>query len=276
MDTLSFILGFKKGSSAPSNGGSGGSLPAGLYWKQSANILPATKGTHFMLGGKHYFFTLDGSKCDMYVETADGYEKVISQGTLYKTYNIELNNKIHFCAGIYHHTFDGETLVELNHAPTGLASAFVWENNVYATKDGYDDIIYKWDESTDTWTQTSEFSRPSTMNGGAVHFVHNGELYAIYQKKIYKYTDNVASEYKTIPDFPTSVYYAFYTNGYIYCTDKSSTGVPTIYRYNMDTDVCDVLGKAPYQSGYHQFLNINGKMCFVGEQDCMTFHYISE
>ncbi len=268
-------------SNVSSGGGGSGSLPAGLYWEQYEPMAPSNSTSHFMFNGNHYVNYGSGSGgSTIYQETLDGYTAVITGATIYTTANPTVyNGKLHFLYG-YHYTFDGESLVTLTRPynaglDTAAVAPFVWDGKLYCTDETNKTTFYVWDESTDTWSATDTIVRNSSMNAYAFPFIHNDELYWVYQRNIYKLVNGEVTTYKTLSSVPSLVSVGGYCDGYIYFY-RPFTGYHKIYRYDMSTGEELYLGMTPYITNVPSFFVFNDQPYYARGQNCLKLIYISE
>lgn len=286
-DPLSFIIGQQ---TAKSGGGSGGgALPAGIYLSAPPERVPNTyRGKRFWLNGELYATSVDvageGYLSRIYKWNGSSWTLLLSKTGSYGISDtlidsvgwlgFEYNGKFHFFDARHHAVFDGTTFTVLNVFKLGTYNrtnddAFIWQGKLYAyDSDNY--ILGEWDESSDTWTTVTTFTT-SPKPSGAV--VVNNELYFIYSKKLYKYTDGALTEIGTLVDSPTLLWAM---NGNLYYTKKFSTYVAW-YKYNIATNESVKLGESSsFNLMYCQFNENELSFCGItasGNNNCAP-HFI--
>lgn len=187
-------------------GGGGGSLQAGLYW-ETLDVKYPNKFTQrwVKFKGNIYAFTLDvaGSGNTRYIYKlvngnwallhdagANGFTTTASALNI-----IEYNGKLHLVGTLNrHHAFDGSTLTTLNTLPNSgsMQCLFVQDGllKMYCSADGN---IYKWNESSDTWTSEGRIST------GSYYFLNvNNDIYVINSKNVYTYKNGVLTSVGTL------------------------------------------------------------------------------
>lgn len=251
MNVSSFLIGYQAGKNSGGGGSSGGgTLPAGVYWEQFKPYAPkAVTNYFFKYNGKLHLLSRQSSSSDLYdiYEYSNGVYSIIASNLniLYGASGVrEYNGKIHFLAGgyEYHYVFDGGTLTRLNNLPTSATKneVFEWNGILYVHSYGTSAVLYQWNESEDTWTDSGIVQSEFYANG--YRFVYNDELYRLDSKKLYKYVDGSAVLIKTF-DFSTSLNMLIGDNLY---STTSSVGIVPIYKYNIATDTLTDLGLTPY------------------------------
>ncbi len=228
--------------------GGGGGLPAGLYWEQTYTAPLHYNAKRYILGGDLYLLQRTGtsnasSPVNIYKLVNGTYTAVASNIThYYFTDGVEFNGKLHILAGDYsqHWIWDGSTMTALTNLPfsPSASCALVWNGELCAVNRS-EGVIYKWVEDGDTW-EVTDFSLGGKSMYGAF-FVHNGEMYRYYLKKLYLCDGAACTE---VGSFTPSLNFLYYRNGSIYF--YSGNYMLTLYEYDIENAVLRTLGTTPF------------------------------
>lgn len=254
-------------------GSGGGSLPAGVYWQQIEPYAP--------YNFSNYFFTFQGNLCvisktassaDTYVVYRhDGDVWTAISGTITLLYApnwvIERNGKLHIFCGTSHYIYGGSTTTRKENTP-GSDSYCERNGDLFAYKYGSVSLLYRWDEGTDTWTDSGLVKQTSYTDGEL--FFHNDELYRYDFNSLYKCVDGAWIQKKSFTKNNTNC--VLYVAGKVYLAPSGS--VSNVYSYDIDNDVFADLGIGAYvgSGGYLYEYNKTARM--AGGSNTQRCNYI--
>jgi hypothetical protein len=267
------------GTGSGSGGGSGGgSIPSGVYWEQ---ILPVSsgsyKGHHFLLNGELYQVKRTSSSNNdlvrFYKFNENQYTEVLNSATVVANGpGIEFNGKYHFVASDYsgtsltHYAFDGGSVTKYANLPESAPprNAFV-ENGKLKAITYSTGAVYEWNESSDTWTKTSETMK--TAYGYL--FWHDGVPYTHESSSLYRFEGGEKTKVRTLT-YTTPLYYR---NGKLYSV-KTTSSPSNLYVYDFATDTETVIGSAPKLGLYCCAYEYDGQIRIDGGTDVFQNHLI--
>lgn len=226
---------------------SGGSLPAGMYWK-TLSVSPPAGETHKFSSAadKIYLHVRPTSTSTIYelYEIVDGeYNLISNEVGAGCAFFFKIKDMFHFFGtGTSHKVFDGTNTVSLNKMPCDASPTrtFVHEGKLYTYGYNYDGYFYYWNEENDTWIADESLGQ-GDKNGSSA-FIHNSVGYYINSRKLYKVVNNEKILLRT---FETNIFNDFYHNGCIYYT-ATSNRTEELYSYDIDKDEIKSCCMMPY------------------------------
>jgi hypothetical protein len=193
MDKLFYYqLGKKRGGGGGGSGG--GSQQTKYYWEQRPPISVDSANAMFEYKGELYVIHRTGSNYASTVRKyVDGaWSAILDKVPMYQfNYSdfIEFNGLLHYLGNDKnnHYTWDGTSAFvvksSLPYAAPGNA-AFIYNGELYYRPK--DKVICKWNEASDTWTEIA-ISTDQSVGGYRSTFVWNGDVYTLFDQKLYKY-----------------------------------------------------------------------------------------
>lgn len=252
-------------------GGGGGSLPAGVYWKpKNIAMKNGNKKSLVPYHGNLYIF---GSKSatDTYLEgvykyNGSGWDTILSgQNISYPIPGsiryVEYHGKLHMIGMEdykLHYTFDGTSIATMNEFPNGASywALFVQNDKLkfYSVKDGK---VYVWNEAADTWSEEANTGKQYSYLS---FFTINGAVYAVDSSKVYTYNGSTLTQVATWNAQPSICC----SHGDCIYSMKSQSYRPfALVEFNTKTNTVRDVGDLPYSSSYsgYSLFSYEGNLC---------------
>lgn len=254
-------------------GGGGGSMATGVYWKHMASPKkPQNKGVYFSFNGKTYFVSrvasstssADTQKREVYL-VENGTYTLVTEGVafssdpdMYRMAIVEYNGKIHMLGGgdstTVHKMWDGESFINAAYMPYGVNSkcAAVWNGELYIFSFYGGCYLFKWVEATDTYETICQITTnaPNKYSTGNL-FVKDGNLYLAAQKNLYIYENGNFTLLRTA-DITIGDRICRVDGDYIWAVSSSDR----LYKYHIDTNNYIDCGSLPSGTYYYWYLDI--------------------
>lgn len=231
--------------------GGGGSLPAGIYWRQDDMVLPIHYGQRFFtFNGSLYLhaWSAKSSSGDHYVYKYENEQWVnkftfayISRFSIDLT-AFEFNGKVHFIGQSYYHsTYDDESgPVALNDLPKSVYgyACFVHDGKLKA-HNGDVDTLYVWDEATDSWSVEASFGENYSYRAFAVY---NNFVYSYCKGKIYAYSNGELTYLYDVSNYISGWSPLFAVGKYLY-VNRGAHGGDYLYKIDLENGNSFFLGR---------------------------------
>lgn len=239
------------------SGGGGGSLPAGLYWLNDHDNLPAPTIYNqywYTFNGELYANARNGSgggnTGDIYKFANGAWTKVVSAYTFNSMFNgfraVEFNGKVHFYGQETesHYIYDGASSpVRVADIPNRIVgnAAFVQGGKLKAYS-YYDGIVYVWDEATDSWTAEATIGAKYQY---WLFFTIENTVYAWYSKKVYRYDSGTLTELFSTTNNLSYASKAAVHNGCFYTVSGASQYGSPLLEIDVNNSTEKTVGRVP-------------------------------
>ena len=262
-------------------GGGGGSLPAGLYWLNNYDNLPAPTiyAQHwFTFNGELYASARNGSgggnTGDIYKYANGAWTKVVTAYTFGSTFTgfftVEFNGKVHFYGQetAYHYIYDGSSsIVKKADIPNKLdKNGMFVDGGQLKAYSAYDGKVYKWDESSDTWTAEATIG---AKYQSWIFYTIDNIAYAWYSKKVYRYNNGTLTELFSTTNNLAYSFHGTLHNGCIYhgTSETYNTGGTPLIEIDVKNFTETKLGKMPPFKSGAGIVSYRNELLFYGGDD---------